>query len=204
MSSETGGLLDHPPRRIRAGCSADLRRALLAFAPADDLEAGHRRAMLDLLGLPGDVFARMHFEPGHFTASAFVLSPDGRRLLLIHHGKLHRWLQPGGHIDSEDPSPEAGARREAAEETGQTDLERLATGLFDLDVHAIPALGAEPAHLHFDLRFLFRARNEDLRATSEVKDAAWFRLEDIDLRDSDASVMRALGKLRRFLPLSGV
>lgn len=186
-----------------AGRAAALRQALLDFAPFDDRESAHRRAMLDLLDLPGDVFAREHFQPGHFTASAFVLSPDSRRLLLIHHGKLQRWLQPGGHIDPEDLSPEAGARREAAEETGQSDLERLGAGLFDLDVHEIPAFGAEPVHRHFDLRFLFRARDEALDAASEVKAAAWFEREAIDLRDSDESVMRALGKLPHPLPTVG-
>lgn len=33
---------------------------------------------------------------GHFTASAFVISKDNRRLLMVHHNILKRYLQPGG------------------------------------------------------------------------------------------------------------
>ena len=39
---------------------------------------------------------------GHFTASAFVISKDNRRLLMVHHNILKRYLQPGGHIDKND------------------------------------------------------------------------------------------------------
>src|SRR5690606_7888674 len=35
-------------------------------------------------------------RPGHVTGSAWVVSPDRRRCLLVHHAKLDRWLQPGG------------------------------------------------------------------------------------------------------------
>jgi tmRNA-binding protein len=34
--------------------------------------------------------------PGHFTASAWVVSPDRERVLLLHHRKLDRWLNRGG------------------------------------------------------------------------------------------------------------
>ncbi|MGB5566420.1 MAG: hypothetical protein WBN93_08820, partial [Acidimicrobiia bacterium] len=33
----------------------------------------------------GDSTNRDRFDPGHFTASGFVVSPDGSSLLLIHH-----------------------------------------------------------------------------------------------------------------------
>ncbi|MCB9761914.1 MAG: NUDIX hydrolase [Alphaproteobacteria bacterium] len=153
--------------------------------------------MLDLCEVPGDPFTRAHFAPGHFTASAFVLSPDRSALLLIHHKKLGRWLQPGGHVDPEDPDLCAAARREAAEETGQRDLPAAVPGIFDVDIHDIPPLKGEPAHQHFDVRFLFQATSRAVTQTDEVAGVRWVPLEQVSLAESDESVMRAVRKIRR-------
>jgi 8-oxo-dGTP pyrophosphatase MutT (NUDIX family) len=176
----------------------DLRDRLLGFVPADAIEAHHRARMLELLETRTDPLVRTALEPGHFTASSFVLSPDGQALLLILHGKLHRWLQPGGHIEAEDEHVEAAARREVLEEVGVRDLEALvADGLpFDVDVHAIPA-GKEPGHAHFDVRFLYRARTWDAVAGSDAQAMRWVPLADVSALESDASVLRAVGKLQR-------
>lgn len=172
-----------------------LARWLMAYEPADSLEAEHRSRMQALLEAPGDPFRRDHWAPGHFTASAFVRSPDRSRLLLIHHEKLGRWLQPGGHVEAGDADLMAAARREVREETGVSELAPALDGIFDVDVHAFPARGGDPAHLHFDVRFLFDAAGDALRRGSEVRDARWFPLEDVTERESDRSVTRPVEKL---------
>lgn len=172
-----------------------LREMLADHTPADETEAAHLEAMRSLARAEtGDPCARDHYAPGHFTASSFVLSPDETQLLLIFHGKLHRWLQPGGHIDPEDPGVVEAARREVSEETGITALD-LQGGLFDVDVHEIPTLKGAPAHQHHDLRFLFRARTLEFQAGSDAKDARWVPLSEVSSVESDASVMRAVAKL---------
>ncbi len=55
--------------------------------------------------------------PGHVTTSAFVLSPDHARILLIDHVVIGRWLQPGGHWEEAEQF-HLSAAREAIEETG--------------------------------------------------------------------------------------
>jgi 8-oxo-dGTP pyrophosphatase MutT (NUDIX family) len=168
---------------------------LARHTPADATEGAHLERMQALLTAPGDVFSRDHFAPGHFTASAFVLSPDCRRLLLVLHGKLHRWLQPGGHIEVADRTVTEAARREVTEETGLLDVEVVGEGLLDVDVHAIPALGPAPPHEHFDVRVLFRARTELAVAGSDARAARWFEAAAIGDVESDTSVLRAVGKL---------
>ena len=165
--------------------------------PHTEEEAGYRERMLSLVRAKGDAFSRSHYDPGHFTCSSFVLSPDREALLLIAHSKLKRWLQPGGHTEPTDADVFAAARREVAEETGITELE-LVDGLclFDLDIHAIPPLGDSPPHEHFDLRFLFVAENYSFQAGSDASDARWVPLDQVSSHESDQSVMRAVSKLR--------
>ena len=181
---------------------ARFARDLLAdHAPADATEAEHHRRMLELasVGAGRDPMSRDHFVPGHFTASAFILSPEADALLLIHHRKLGRWLQPGGHVEPDDADLLAAARRECAEEVGlhALPLDPLFSGPFDLDVHTIPPFGDSPAHEHFDVRFLFRAPSRRFGVGDEVAGARWVPLGEVaDDPHADASVLRAVEKLR--------
>ena len=177
--------------------SARLLGVLEGHDPADDLEAGYLAQLRDVLVAQPDPFGRDQCALGHFTASAFVLHPDGGSLLLIFHSKLHRWLQPGGHVEADDPDLLDAARREVHEETGVVELDVLLSGRpLDVDVHPIPARGSEAAHLHFDVRFLFQARTGVATAGSDAADVRWVRLEAIDTLETDESVRRAVRKIR--------
>lgn len=176
---------------------AALAGALAGFRPADARETVHRDAMLALLATAAEPFARGSFAPGHFTASAFIVAPDGQRLLLIWHGKLLRWLQPGGHIEPTDAGMPDAARREVAEETGLTAAELdPQTRLLDVDVHTIPARRLEPEHRHFDVRYAFQARTEHAVAASDARALRWVAWDDVASLESDESVRRAVRKLR--------
>lgn len=144
-------------------------------------------------------FARTSFEPGHFTASAFVLAPDEASLLLIYHEKLGSWFQPGGHVDASDASLVHAARREVSEEVGLLELLPLRgdTGIFDVDIHRIPPRPTEPAHEHFDVRFAFVAGTQQLRLDAEVRQARWVALSEVGDVTTDESVLRAVEKIRR-------
>ena len=135
------------------------------------------------------MWPRTEFDPGHFTASGFVLSPDQKSVLLILHGKLDRWLQPGGHLESEDISIVDAARREAREETGIGELRLLGSTLMRIDAHQIPRHGDEPPHVHIDLGVGFHAGSPELGPIDEVIDARWVPLDELQAFDVDAALM---------------
>lgn len=143
---------------------------------------------IELLHGDTEPWMRSHFDPGHFTSSGFVVSPSGDSVLLILHGKLHRWLQPGGHMEAEDSSAEAAARREILEETGIGDLRSLKDGPVRIDVHEISERDDELTHLHFDLGFGFQAANDRIGPLEEVVEAEWVKFEDLDQCDVDDAV----------------
>lgn len=132
--------------------------------------------------------------PGHLTGSAWIVSPDRSRVLLTHHRKLGKWLQLGGHADG-DPDLLAVALREAREESGLTRLRALSTEPFDVDRHWIPERKTEPAHWHFDLRFLIEADPaEPLVVTHESKELAWVELVRVATLNPEESMRRMVRK----------
>lgn len=175
---------------------------LARYAAAHPDEAAAALRVRRLVETHADCFERS-CRAGHVTASAWLLSPDGRRFLLTHHRKLGRWLQLGGHADG-DPDPAAVALREAREESGLADL-RFAYAAdapvpIDLDVHPIPARGAEPAHDHHDVRFvLVAAPGQTIAASDESNALEWFEMDALESVADDDSVLRLGLKVRRLL-----
>lgn len=164
----------------------------------DGDEVSYRRAV-DLAVVEPIAWSRTEFEPGHFTASGFVASPDGASLLLIHHGKLDRWLQPGGHFETIDTSVEDAARREVFEETGVDGLTRVGSTLVRIDAHPIPQRGPEPAHTHFDLGVGFQATSPAIGPIDEVLEARWVRFEDLSTYEVDSALLGGARSLKRLL-----
>lgn len=161
-----------------------------------------------LLAGDADPFARTT-RPGHITASAFVIDTQMRQVLLTLHAKLNLWLQLGGHADAEEQCDvQEIAYREACEESGLTDLrflnlrplfprlQEVTEAIpFDIDIHQIPAIGTDTAHLHYDISFIVYAeRLAPLAISAESHDLRWFKWETA-CTFCDPSVQRALGKL---------
>lgn len=135
---------------------------------------------------------------GHLTGSAWIVDTARERTLLTHHRKLDKWLQLGGHADG-DPDLLAVALREAREESGLTRLRPVSTRLFDVDRHWIPERKTEPAHWHYDLRFMIEADpNEPLVVTNESKDLAWVRVAEVTALNPEESMARMVRKTTRY------
>jgi 8-oxo-dGTP pyrophosphatase MutT (NUDIX family) len=174
------------------------RRALLGTLdaylrnhPVDLVRVDHVR---QFVRLHEDCFLRSCVE-GHVTGSAWVVSPDRSRVLLVHHRRLDRWLQPGGHADG-DPLIHRVALREAREETGLDHLELAGEAPIDVDVHRIPRYGSEPTHLHHDIRYLVVANGCATPQASEESDAVrWFTRAEIEREIDEESLLRMVRRV---------
>jgi 8-oxo-dGTP pyrophosphatase MutT (NUDIX family) len=181
---------------------APLADSLRRLVPADEEEARDRDRILDFVLRHEHPFDRAIAE-GHLTGSAITVSADGARVLLLHHRKLDRWLQPGGHGDPGETTGEEVALREALEESGLRGL-RLhpaAPRPLDVDVHDIPTHGSEPAHEHLDLRYLVVAPAGGTIAPqlAELHDIRWVPWDEADALGPDHGLRRALAKARAIL-----
>lgn len=130
----------------------------------------------------------------HITASTWIVNPSHTRVLLTHHAKLQKWVQLGGHTDEGEDWTTA-ALREAREESGLAGLRLAQAGLFDLDIHRIPARADTPAHDHYDLRFLVEADDTVPLTVSEESHAlAWVDLDDLESYTTEPSQLKMRAK----------
>jgi 8-oxo-dGTP pyrophosphatase MutT (NUDIX family) len=171
------------------GLVETVRGAVLGHAAADPRETLARTRILECL----DSLPRPFDEEAdliHVTGSAVVV---GRRGTVLHrHKRLHRWMQPGGHIDPGE-APWDAALRESEEETG-LDLRHPEEGrrLIHVDVH-----DAAKGHTHLDLRFLLLASDEDpAPPPGESPEARWYEWDEA-IAVADAALVGALEVARR-------
>ena len=120
-----------------------------------------------------------------FTVAIFIVRE--RRVLLVHHRKLNKWLPLGGHIEL-DEDPEQAALREAREESGfevelvgdrppttEEGTRALIAPRF-LDIHRI-----SDTHEHIGMIYWARPKNGTMRlADAEHHDICWKSAEELD------------------------
>lgn len=166
--------------------------ALRRYARVWPLEAATVEEFERFLCSGSEVFERSRTS-GHFTGSAWLVSADGQRVLFMHHRKLDRWLQPGGHADG-DGNLARVALREAQEETGVFGL-YVEAGMFDIDRHRIGARGREGEHWHYDVRYVLRAgTSECFTGNAESRALGWRPVHDVA---NDLTLDPALRRMAR-------
>ncbi len=174
--------------------ASELLDDVRAYRPFDERERAMRDRLVAFLEAHGLRAFDRALPPGHVTASAWIVDPERSHAVLLHHRKLERWLQLGGHVDG-DPDVRRAALREAREESGLRTLRLIAEPVYDIDVHRIPARGVEPEHDHYDLRFALEADpREPLVRNEESHDVRWIALTDLESYAIDDSVRRLAAK----------
>ncbi|MFJ2854465.1 NUDIX domain-containing protein [Streptomyces rubiginosohelvolus] len=171
-----------PPSR------AHVREVVAAYLGRHPGERPTLGPLLEALDAPGEVTARATL-PGHITCSAAVVDHDGRVLHVRHNASGGKWLLPGGHVEPVDATLMAAAVREVHEETGIPPAALCQNAAFchepaDIDFHPIDPNPAkdEPAHQHYDFRFVFHLVPPSTKTTvqaEEISGTDWLPLDQV-------------------------
>lgn len=113
-----------------------------------------------------------------YTASAYVIDYENRSVLLMYNKKLDMWLQPGGHIESNE-IPEEAAVREVREETG---IDIKIINFHESDDNIVPV--AIERYINkvgdmIDIQYLAIPLNKDLYS-NENNEMGWFNEKELE------------------------
>jgi 8-oxo-dGTP pyrophosphatase MutT (NUDIX family)/transcriptional regulator with XRE-family HTH domain len=139
--------------------------------------------------------------PLHVTASALIVHPESGKVLLRWHQRQQAWLQVGGHGDPGEEDPLAIALREAAEETGLSDLVPWPDpSVRQVVIVSVPAARHEPAHEHADIRFTLATANPDaIRAENPGAPLRWLSLQEARELTTEANFRELLARTRQLI-----
>lgn len=136
----------------------ELVERLDRFCPGNAQEEADRAEILRCLRGGAAVYGRT--APAHLTASAWVVSPDRRQVLMAYHNLYDSWAWLGGHADSETDLL-AVALRETREESGLTDVRPVSEDIFSVEILAVAGHEKHgqyvPSHLHLNVTYLLEA-----------------------------------------------
>jgi 8-oxo-dGTP pyrophosphatase MutT (NUDIX family) len=174
-----------------------LLHLLNAYSQKFPAEAATVSQLMSFVKENDDCFERSLLK-GHVTASAWVISDDETSVVLIHHLKLDKWLQPGGHCDGDADTLRV-AQKECFEETG-LETKAVSEEIFDIDIHEIPQRKEIPAHIHYDVRYLLQAipGNAITASETETNQVLWVPIKDITSYTTEESILRMLGKISEY------
>ena len=160
----------------------DLMQELAAYRPWNEQEERDRAELLRRLGSGEELYSRDNAS-AHFTASAWVVSPDRAQVLLAYHNLYDSWAWLGGHADG-DRNLLAVALREVREESGLAEVRPVSDRIYSLEILTVD--GHEKrgryvsSHLHLNVTYLLEA---DPAAPIRPKPdensrVGWFPLDD--------------------------
>ena len=136
---------------------------IMAYEPRSEAEAAEKEIILDYIcRYPENILLREN-RAAHMTASGFILSADGKWVLMAHHNIYRVWAWTGGHADGEGDLLKV-ALKEAREETGAEHIRPLSEKMASLEI--LPVWGHVkrgayvPSHLHLNVSYLLTADQE--------------------------------------------
>ncbi len=160
----------------------NFRQQLEQYQPYNEQEERDKAVMLSLLDVQPDIYTREN-PVAHITASSWLLNRAHDKVLMIYHNIYHSWSWTGGHADG-DRNLLAVAKREAAEETGVTDIQAVTENIFSIEILTVDGHEKRgvyvPSHLHLNVTYLLEADEDEVLRVKpdENSGVKWFSLEE--------------------------
>ena len=159
------------------------------YIPFNEQEAQDKALILAFLNSGAELITRDN-PAAHLTASAWVVSPDRKQVIMVYHNLYQSWSWMGGHADGDWDLLRV-AKREVMEECGLHDLTVVSPEIFSLEV--LTVAGHEKkgkylsSHLHLNVTYLFEADPEQpLRIKpDENSGVAWVAAEDVPQKTNE-------------------
>ena len=159
-----------------------LLEELEQYRPWNEQEERDRTELLRRLRSGEDLYTRDN-SAGHLTASAWVVSPDRRQVLMAYHNLYDSWSWLGGHVDG-DRDLLAAAMREVREESGLAEVRPVSPAIYSVEILTVDGHEKRGAyvssHLHLNVTYLLEADPaEPVRCKpDENSRVGWFGLEE--------------------------
>lgn len=137
----------------------DFIAQLQAYRPWNEQEERDRTEILRRLKTGEELYTREN-PSAHLTASAWVVSPDRKQVLLAYHNLYGSWAWLGGHADGQRDLL-AVALREVQEESGLNAVHPVTEAPYSLEILTVD--GHEKrgryvsSHLHLNVTYLLEA-----------------------------------------------
>lgn len=160
----------------------DIFSELIDYRPWNQQEERDREELLRRLRSGEELYSRGNAS-AHLTASAWVVSPDRKQVLMAYHNLYDSWAWLGGHADG-DHDLLGVALREVREESGLAGVRPVSDHIYSLEILSVD--GHEKrgeyvsSHLHLNITYLLEA---DPAAPVRCKPdensrVGWFALKD--------------------------
>ena len=158
-----------------------LRKQILKYIPVNEQEETDKKTILAFLDGDQDISTREN-PVAHLTASAWVVSPDRKNVLMAYHRLYDSWAWLGGHADGSFCLADV-AEKEAKEESGIENLRLISDSPVSLEVLTVDGHEKKgkyvPCHLHLNLTYLFEAEQDQMLhiKADENSGVAWISMD---------------------------
>ena len=129
------------------------------YIPFNEQEVRDKAQILAFLRSGAELITRDN-PVAHLTASAWVVSPDRKQVIMVYHNLYKSWSWMGGHADGDWDLLHV-AKKEVMEECGLPELTVVSPEIFSLEVLCVAGHEKKgqylSSHLHLNVTYLFEA-----------------------------------------------
>lgn len=171
----------------------DIYQLIQNYSPYNEQELKDKDLILNHLSA-SNILTRKNLL-AHLTVSAWIISPDLKKVLMAYHRIYQSFAWLGGHLDG-NPDIVSVIKKEIHEESGLSEFHLIDNQLFSLEVLTVDGHVKNgeyvSSHLHLNLTFLCIA-NPDLPIRiqpSENSQVAWLEIDTIAQSVSEVWYMK--------------